>query len=242
MIMKKETIHVLNRRVQLLQTEGGFQTSLDSVFLAAACQAEKGDHILDLGCGVGSAGLCILWRVPGAALSGVELQPESYTLALENAALNGMADRCRFYQEDIRAFREKNFNQVICNPPFLEAGTHIVSPSESLALARGHQDKETSLQDWVDAAHKALKSGGGFTMIHRADHTDKIVQALGPRFGAVEIIPLWPRAGEAAKRVIIRAIKGRKTGAVLHPGLILHEGSGAYTAAADAVLRDGKAV
>ena len=61
-------------------------------------------------------------------------------------------------------------------------------------------------------------------------------------FGAIEIIPLWSRAGIEAKRVIIRAIKDRKTPARIHAGLVLHELDGSYTEAADAVLRDGRIV
>ena len=78
-------------------------------------------------------------------------------------------------------------------------------------------------------------------MIHRADQVDRIVQALGKRFGATEIIPLWPRQGEEAKRVIVRTRKNRKTPARLHPGIVLHDESGAYTDQADAILR-GRAV
>lgn len=237
--MPQTPVHVLNKQVRLLQTAAGFRTSIDSVLLAAACRAKSGDHILDLGCGVGSAGLCVLWRVPGVRLTGVELQAESVELARENAALNGMADRCSFDHEDVLAFKGRGFDHVICNPPFLEAGTHVTSPSESLAIARGHVYAEISLIDWINLAYKALNQQGSFTIIHRADHTDRIVQALGARFGAVEIIPLWPHAGEAAKRVIVRAIKDRKSGSVLHPGLVLHEADGCYTAAADKILKDG---
>ncbi len=68
--------------------------------------------------------------------------------------------------------------------------------------------------------------------------TDDIIQALGRRFGAVEIIPLWPRLGEAAKRVIVRARKDRQTPCTLHPGLVLHEAGGGYTPETDGILRD----
>ncbi len=234
----KNKIYVLNKRVELRQIEEGFRASLDAVMLAAACPVKDGQSILDLGCGVGTAGLCVLERVKEARLTGVELQDDHAALAIENAALNTMNERSRFICADIRDWREDNsFDHVICNPPYLEAGTHLRSPSAKRATALGHADEETTLQDWITCAFHVLKQGGSLTMIHRADMIDKIIQALDKRFGAVEVIPLWPRTGVAAKRVIIRCIKGRKTGATLHPGLVLHEENGDYTAEAENILR-----
>lgn len=234
-------IHLLDRRVRLLQPAHGFRTSLDSVMLAAACPARAGMRVLDMGSGVGGAAFCLLTRVPGIFLTGVELQKEYVALARENAVLNKKA--ATFVSGDIRSYEpEKRFDHVICNPPYLEAGAHTPSPMEEKALANGHLASDLSLQDWLDAGFRALKSGGSLTLIHRADQTDRIVQGLGRRFGAVEFIPLWPRAGHAAKRVVVRAIKDRKSPTVLHPGLILHEENGAYTPAADTILRDGAAL
>jgi tRNA1(Val) A37 N6-methylase TrmN6 len=175
-------------------------------------------------------------------MTGIEIQPEYAALANRNKALNINTERCVFICGDVCGYHVENpvdrFDHVICNPPYMEAGAHTKSPVEGKAVALGHE--EASLQDWLDAAFRNLKSGGSLTMIHRADMTDKIILGLGRRFGAVEIIPLWPRAGVAAKRVIIRAVKDRKTPATLHAGLVLHEADGSYTAAADAVLRVGK--
>ncbi len=235
-----EPIHVLNRRVALYQPAQGFRTSLDSVMLAAACPAKAGQSVLDLGCGVGSAGLCLASRVPGIHLTGVEIQADHVALAEKNAALNGVP--AAFTCADIRHYKGPLQNHVICNPPFSEAGKHLPSPSSAKAMARGHIEADCSLKDWIDAGFRNLKNGGSLTLIHMAAETHTIVQALGKRFGAVEIIPLWPRAGVPAKRVILRAIKNRKTQAVIHPGLVLHEADGAYTAAADRILRDGGAL
>lgn len=234
-------IHVLDKKVRLLQPEKGFRTSIDGVLLAAACPVQGGQNVLDMGCGVGTVGLCILHRVPGACVTGVEIQQECVTLAQENAVLNENA--VEFVHGDIRDFSpEICFDHIVCNPPFLEARHHLPSPEEGLAKARGHQDEELTVQDWVDAGFRNLKSGGSFTMIHRADATDRIIRALGKRFGAVEIIPLWPHTGEDAKRVIVRAVKDRKSPAMLRAGLVLHEEGGSYTAAADNVLRGGAAL
>lgn len=237
-----EEIHVLDHCVRLLQPLNGFRTSLDSVMLAAACPARKGQTVLDLGCGVGGAGFCVLARVPGSELTGVEIQQDHALLAIQNIALNKMEGRAEFICRDVRQFNSKEFDHVICNPPYLDAGTHTPSPSAAKATALYHDDETMSVKDWVDAGFRHLKNGGSFTIIHRADHTDKIIHAFGKRFGAVEIIPLWPRIGEAAKRVIIRAVKNRKSPAHIHPGIVLHERDGSYTAAADAILRGMKAI
>lgn len=232
-----EEIHVLNKRVRLLQPAQGFRTSLDSVMLAAACPVKKGQEFLDLGCGVGGAGFCVLERVAETAFTGIDIQQSHIDLAKHNIVLNDKNDRANFVCGDIRDFTLRQFDHVICNPPYLDAGTHTPSPSVEKATALYHNEDGVSVKDWIDAAFRNLKNGGSFTIIHRADHTDKIIQGFGKRFGAIEIIPLWPRAGEAAKRVIIRAIKNRKTPTTLHPGIILHEVNGSYTTQADNILR-----
>lgn len=232
-------IHVLGKRVRLLQPHDGFRTSLDSVMLAAACPAKSGEHILDMGCGVGGAGFCVLARVTGTHLTGVEIQGDHADLARRNIALNDAQGRADFIAGDMRTYgAPQPFDHVICNPPYMEAGAHTASPFEKKAIAHGHHDADISTADWLEAGFRALKSGGSLTMIHRADKTDKIILGLKNRFGAVEIIPLWPRLGEDAKRVIIRAVKDRKTPASLRAGIILHEADGSYTQAADAILRD----
>lgn len=232
-----EEIFVLDKRVRLLQPPGGFRTSLDSVMLAAACPAKEGDHVLDMGAGVGGASFC-LYRRAGCAVTGVELQTDYVTLAQRNIALNDANGKAAFIQSDIRAYKaEAPFDHIICNPPYFEAGGHTVSPDHLRAGARGHQDEGMSVKDWIDAGFRNLRSGGSLTMIHQAGMADDIIQALGRRFGAVEIIPLWPRSGEAAKRVIIRARKDRQTPCTLHPGLVLHQTDGRYTFEAEGILR-----
>ncbi len=242
--MQPEEIYVLDKKVRLLQPpEGGFRTSLDSVMLAAACPVQPGQSVLDAGCGVGGASFCVAWRVQGIKLTGVDWEMPYIELAQRNIELNPFARDVAFMQADIRTFEAAGvFDHVINNPPYLEAGRHTPSPDEIRAQALGHQEKDLTLDDWINAAHRLVKSNGTLTMIYPAHGTDKIIRGLGKRFGAIEIIPLWPRSGVEAKRVIIRAIKDRQTPARILPGLVLHEDDGAYTAEADRILRDGGAI
>jgi len=242
--MTPEEIHVLNQKVKLLQPpDGGFRTSLDSVMLAAACPAKEGQSVLDAGCGVGGASFCLLWRVPNIQLTGIDWEETYHDLAHRNILLNTFTGTATFIPGDIRTYDpDVLFDHVIMNPPYFEAGRHTPSPDTIRAQANGHQDEDLSLDDWIRAAHRLVRSNGSLTIIYPAHGTDKIIHAMGKKFGSVEIIPLWPRMGVEAKRVIIRAIKDRQTPARILPGVVLHEESGAYTEAADRILRDGDAI
>ncbi|NCO03522.1 MAG: methyltransferase [Alphaproteobacteria bacterium] len=236
----KQEITVLNKQLRLKQAENGFRTSLDSVMLGAACPIQAGQSLLDMGCGVGSAGLCVLHRVSEISLTGIEIQQSHCDLALENAALNGFDKAATFLCADIRHYKfEPSYHHIICNPPYLDTGAHLRSPHDAKATAMGHVGDMVT-RDWVMNAARLLKPDGSLTMIHQAEKIHKILQAMESRFGAIEIIPLWPKAGKNAKRVIIRAIKGRKSGAIMHSGLILHEEDGGYTLEADKILRHGE--
>ena len=238
-----QEIYVLNKRLKLAHLPNGFKTSIDSVLLAAACPAKAGDAVLDMGCGVGGAGLCVLSRVDGLRLTGVEIQAEQVELAERNAITNSFQTRCEFVCADIRDYKkERAFDQIICNPPYLETGKHLRSPHPEKATAMGHDEDDLSIQDWIDAAFYCLRPKGTLTMIHRSDFADKIIQALGTRFGAIEIFPLWPKEGVDSKRVIIRAGRERKSPMTLHYGLVLHDEDGEYTHEANRILRDEKAL
>src|SRR5579883_1548549 len=68
---------------------------------AEAVPAEAGETVLDAGCGVGAASLCLAKRVPDCRITGIEAQRDLVRLANENAALNRFADRIVFMAGDI---------------------------------------------------------------------------------------------------------------------------------------------
>lgn len=236
--LEKDYSTLLGGKVQLAQPVKGFRASIDGVFAAAAIPAKKDDLILDMGCGVGAISLCMAQRCPEAYVTGIELQESYYELALENACLNEVTDRVQFFNEDIQSYKGRNFDIAVSNPPYMDQGSYTTSPDPTKEKAIG----ETSVNVWVDMAAKCLKPEGTFVMIHRSDYLQKIIQAMGTKFGAIEIFPLHSKAGEPAKRMIIRARKGRKTPSILYAGIIVHDQAGAYTEAAEKVLRGGAAL
>lgn len=59
-------------------------------------------RLLDLGSGIGSVGLAVLWCFPEATLTAIEVQPASHCLLEANIDANGVAHRARGILGDLR--------------------------------------------------------------------------------------------------------------------------------------------
>lgn len=235
---------LLDGGVRLRQPADGYRAAIDPVLLAAATPALAGDVVADLGCGVASASLCLLYRVPGVRLVGLELQPLLVSLGQENAQLNAVEDRFSVYIGDVRSPPARlaacAFDHVMMNPPFLDPAAARLSQHEARRIAM--VEGEAGLTAWMDSALALLRPRGSLTLIHRADRLDEILARLSRDCGHLTVLPLWPRLGQAAKRVIVQARKGSGAPLRLLPGLALHGEDGTYSAAAEAVLRKAQAL
>lgn len=230
-------------RLHLCQPKKGYRAATDPVLLAAACPALPGQSVLDMGCGAGAAALCLAARVPGVILTGLEVQSAYAALARRNAADNGIALQVETgdLAQMPKALR-RDFDHVIANPPYYPAGG---TPSPVAARARALQ-VDTPLADWVQAAARRLAPGGWLTLICGADGLPEVLAAMGTKLGSASVLPLQPREGRAALRILLRARKGGKGAFRLLAPLVLHQGAAhdgdreSYTPRANAVLRGGE--
>lgn len=229
----------LGGRLRLRQPARGYRAAIDPVLLAAAVDARAGEHVLDVGVGHGAAALCLVHRVSGCRVTGIEVQPALARLARENAQINGLDAAVHVVTSDFTApgldLPEAGFDHAMANPPYggREGGTVSSNAQRAVAGAEG----EARLEDWIGFMYRRVRPKGTLTLIHRADQLDRIVSALHGRCGAITVFPLWPKAGAAAKRVIVRARRDVAGRAALTPGLVVHDADGSFTATADAVLR-----
>ena len=229
-------------RLRLLQPVKGYRAATDPVLLAAACPAQPGQSVLDLGCGAGAASLCLGARVPGVVLAGLEVQPAYADLARRNAARNGQ--EMEVQEGDLtempKALR-RGFDHVIANPPYYNAGG---SPSPVAVRDRAVR-VDTPIAAWVTAASARLEPGGWLTMIFATPCLPEALSALAPKMGSALVLPLAPREGREAPRVILRARKGGKAAFRLLAPFVIHDGAvhdgdrESYTPAANAILREG---
>lgn len=238
---------LLAGRVRLMQPVRGYRAALDPVLLAAAVPARPGERVLELGCGVGAATFCLAARVGELVLHGLEIQPDYLQLARENARLNGV--EVALHEGDVAAMppalRRLAFDQVMLNPPYQGAAT---VPSPVAGRDRAHRESGASLGDWIAAGLSRLRPRGWLTVIHRAERVPEMLRSLDGPAGSIDLKPLVPRAGRAAKRVILRARKGGKGPFRLLAPLVLHAGERHlrdeedFTAEATALLRNAAAL
>ncbi len=233
-------------RLHLWQPVAGYRAATDAVLLAAACSAAPGQSVLDLGCGVGAASLCLAARVPDLQLAGLDVQPEYADLARRNAAENGFAMQVE--TGDLAAMPRslrRDFDHVIANPPYYPKGG---TPSPHAGRATALQVGDAPLGDWVSAAARRLAPRGWLTLICGADGLPEVLAAMGDKLGSASVLPLTAREGRPALRVILRARKTGKGAFRLLAPFVIHAGNAhdgdreSYTAAANAVLRGGESL
>ncbi|WP_240910436.1 tRNA1(Val) (adenine(37)-N6)-methyltransferase [Pontivivens nitratireducens] len=231
----------LGGRVHIWQPRKGYRAATDPVWLAAACPAASGQSVLELGCGAGTALACLNARVAGLDLAGIEMQRDYAELARRN-----LPQGARVLEGDLSRMppelRARRFDHVIANPPFYSAGQGIRPNDPGRETAHV---EDTPLATWIDSGLRRVQDRGTFTMINRTDRLADILAPLQGRTGGVMILPLAARAGRAAERVIVQAIKGARAPLKLLPPMVVHEGDSHpgdvshFSALASGVLREG---
>lgn len=224
---------------------GSHRAGLDAVLLAAALSDDTVGHVVDLGAGVGVAGLAAAYRLPDVTVTLVEIDPELALLAKGNVALNAKtAGRVGVIVADVLAaaasrqatgLYDNMADHVIMNPPFHLSDRGRSSPAP--ARARAHALSLDAMDGWIRAAAALLKPSGTLTVIFRADELPRLLKAIGTRFGSLSLLPVHAHAGDSAHRLILRGRPQGKAPLRILPALVLHASDGGFRSDVDIVLR-----
>ena len=237
-------------RLILRQPARGHRAGTDAVLLAAAVADRRETFIIDVGAGVGTAGLAVTLRQPESELVLIDNDPTIAAFARHNLAANGLAERGRVVVADVMdkvacrlsGLAPGTASLVLTNPPFFaphnvrrpadpgRAGARVLGPSVD-------GEGGVSLIAWLRASLAMLEPGGRFAIIHRPDALAQLLAGFEGRLGSVRVMPVYPRERADAIRIIVVGVKGSRAPLVMRPGLVLHEADGRFTATVDAIHR-----
>jgi tRNA1(Val) A37 N6-methylase TrmN6 len=232
---------VLGGRLRLLQPRSGHRAGSDAILVAAMVPVAGGQRIVDFGAGVGTAGLAVLARVPGAHATLVEIDPGFAALARENVARNGLS--ATVVLADVATLGRAgsdlaplSVDHVVSNPPFNAAGGRAPPDART---ARARVAPPDLLDAWLRTAARLLRPAGTLSLIHRPDALPDLLAAVSGRFGGVALRFVHPTAEKPANRVLLHGVKGSRAPLRVLPPLVLGTAAGVFTPQAEALHRDG---
>jgi tRNA1Val (adenine37-N6)-methyltransferase len=232
------TVDGLTRDWKITQRKRGHRHSTDDLLTAwyaveHLAFADGARRVLDLGSGIGSVGLLVLWRSPHAMLTAIEAQDVSFRLLEKNIAMNGLADRVRAIHGDLRTVRleGESFDLVTGSPPYFDVKAGIVPADTQKAHARF--ELRGDVRDYCRAARDAMAPGARFVFCFPTVQRERAERACDDmRLARVTSRDVVPRRGAPALFSLFacrRSEDAPHAPAILEPPYIVRDEAGVET-------------
>jgi tRNA1Val (adenine37-N6)-methyltransferase len=120
---------------------------------------------LDLGSGLCSVPMIVLWSFPAISGVGVEISPGRSRLGALSLAKNGLTERFKLMGGDLRGLGlHKRFSLVTSSPPYYQESEGPVSPDADKAGVRF--ELHGNIEDYCRTAAEHLEQGGMFATVY----------------------------------------------------------------------------
>ena len=218
--------------LSVIQTPGKFCFGMDAVLLSGFASAKAGERVLDLGTGTGIIPILLSAKTQAKELVGLEIQHESAEQADRSVRLNGLKERVRIVEGDLREaaglFGAASFDVVTSNPPYMIDSHGLQNPDAALAIAR--HEILCSLEDVIAQTAKVLKPGGHFFMVHRPFRLAEIISLMVQyRLEPKRMRLVYPRVDQEPNMVLIEGVRGGRSRMTVEKPLIVYGADGKYT-------------
>jgi tRNA1(Val) A37 N6-methylase TrmN6 len=234
------TVDGLTATWRIFQRRKGHRHSTDDLLTAWYALEKSGANglappaiprMLDLGTGIGTVGLLVLFGIPGARLTCIEAQDLSFRFLRENLRANGVEERVEAIHGDLRELAlDARFPLVTGSPPYFDVARGIVPADSQKAHARF--ELRGDVRDYARAAKRHLEDGGLFVFCFPWPQKDRALAAaeaegftvvaqrdVVPREGLTPLFSLFAcrQGGHAAVReeaFVVRHVNGAHTEAM----------------------------
>jgi len=203
---------------RFLQRPPVFKLGTDAVLLAHFTRTSKNEQAADLGSGTGVLAVLLAAKEPTLTVDCVDILPEAVALSTENAAENGLGDRIKAHQADLRDLKgvldAGAYDLVVSNPPYFPVGGGKRAKGEAIADAR--DESLCTLDDLCRAAAHLLRWGGRFSAVHRPERLGELMVTMHHHGIEPKRLCLVSLTAERAPNLVL--VEGRRGG---NPGLII---------------------
>ncbi len=221
------------KNLYIMQDTEMFNFSLDSVLLPNFVSLTKNTKkIMDIGCGNAPIPL-ILSTKTSAHITGVEIQEESYNLALESVKIDHLEDQITIVHGDIndiyRQYESCSFDLITCNPPFFKYKKDSnVNDNDYKTVAR--HEKMLNLEQIMVIAKYLLSNNGTIALVHRPERLiDIITEMRKNNIEPKRMRLVYPHPDKEANILLIEGRKNGRPGLKIYPPLYSHQADGEYT-------------
>ncbi|MEI6127302.1 MAG: hypothetical protein WCQ99_12200 [Pseudomonadota bacterium] len=175
-------IDTLSGNFIIFQPESGQRYTTDDIlaaWLSVQTFKEFYPHeksFLDLGSGLCSVPMILLWAFPDLKGVGIEIRGRRLFLGAKSNAANGLTPRFDLIQGDIRQVRlRKKFPAVTSSPPYYEKHEGPISSNSDKAAVRF--ELHGAIEDYCSAASDHLEEGGFFTTVYPYRYAARVFAA-----------------------------------------------------------------
>jgi tRNA1Val (adenine37-N6)-methyltransferase len=219
--------------LKVIQNPELFRFGTDAVLLANFAHIKPGGLAADLGTGCGVIPILLSQKTKAGKIHGIEIQERAADMAMRSVQLNALQERITIHHMDLKdapaLLGHGKMDAVTCNPPYGAPGCGPESSDTSHALSRF--EKETVMEDILEAAFQLLKNGGRFFCIHQSR---RLVEILGlmrqKRLEPKRLLPVQPFPDKGANLVLFDCVKLGGPGLDFLPVLTVWEKEGVHTA------------
>lgn len=205
---------------------------MDAVLLSSFAGCQPDSKVVDFGTGTGVIPILLTAKTKASHIDALEIQEESADMAQRSVQLNGLTDKIKIIQGDIKEASDllgkASYDYVITNPPYMNNDHGLKNPELPKAIAR--HEILCSLEDVIREGACVLRPGGHFIMVHRPFRLIEIITCLTRyKLEPKRMRFVHPFADKEPNMVLIDAVRGGNSMVKIESPLVIYATQGQYT-------------
>jgi tRNA1Val (adenine37-N6)-methyltransferase len=173
-------IDTLSGDFKIYQPDVGQRYSTDDMltaWMAIICNEEDPpSRFLDLGSGLCSVPMIVMWKFSQISGVGIELRENRYELGVKSLEMNGLSSRFKLLSGDLRNLElDEKFPLITSTPPYYTDSEGPISPHDDKSAARF--ELNGNIEDYFETADRHLSQKGMFITVYPYQYKDRVYAA-----------------------------------------------------------------